>query len=435
FFEEYGSLSLDNLDINRLYSATIRANQTVSFNLRYRIDFLRTVFFTVAGTVTYEIRESPNVYGIVPYNPTLEHYNQTIDTSLINSGSYTVRFTATKEHYSEAIIDLNLIVEERVTLLNGNSRDPTNIIATIYVKDSVNFTFTFWDRDLDLLIEDLDIKSWSWWIGNTEQESGDLVFDTQNDYYVLDFDTETRAVGTYSVTIKFSKDNYQSKLATIALAISLRTMDYDLGDEFDDKIASVVKGKIITLSIELTDSTKGDIPLTGAKVVLEIGNDKLEFDEEDDGVYELEFDTKDYEAFFTSNTLTGTIKITRVDFEDEEVDITIVVEMEEVVEGVPTFYFLMVVSAIAAIVGSLATYRYIQVARIPTFVKKARKAKKAIKSGDKISEALLYPSKEEFMVKTLGAKYDALGLSLEDLLGLKGKGKTEDSLKKNGGMK
>ncbi|MHA1211588.1 MAG: LamG-like jellyroll fold domain-containing protein, partial [Candidatus Heimdallarchaeota archaeon] len=156
FFEEYGSLSLDNLDINTLYSATIRANQTVSFNLRFRIDFLRTVFFTVTGTVTYEIRESPNVYGIVPYNPTLEHYNQTIDTSLINSGSYTVRFTATKEHYSEAIIDLNLIVEERVTLLNGNSRDPTNIIATIYVKDSVNFTFTFWDRDLDLLIEDLD---------------------------------------------------------------------------------------------------------------------------------------------------------------------------------------------------------------------------------------------------------------------------------------
>ena len=95
----------------------------------------------------------------------------------------------------------------------------------------------------------------------------------------------------------------------------------------------------------------------------------------------------------------------------------------------------MVVAAIAAIVGSLGAYRYIQIARIPTFVKKARKVKKSIKSGDKVSEALMYPSKDEFMVKTLDAKYKALGLSLNDLLGLKGKGKTEDTLKKNGGVK
>ena len=81
------------------------------------------------------------------------------------------------------------------------------------------------------------------------------------------------------------------------------------------------------------------------------------------------------------------------------------------------------------------TYRYIQIARIPTFVKKARKVKKSIKSGDNISEALLYPSKEEYLVKTLGAKYGALGLSLDDLLGLKGKGKSDDTLKKNGGVK
>ena len=80
-------------------------------------------------------------------------------------------------------------------------------------------------------------------------------------------------------------------------------------------------------------------------------------------------------------------------------------------------------------------YKRQQIARIPTFVKKARKVKKSIKSGDKISEALLYPSKEEYMVKTLEAKYKALGLSLDDLIGLKGKEKSDDTLKKNGGVK
>ena len=63
------------------------------------------------------------------------------------------------------------------------------------------------------------------------------------------------------------------------------------------------------------------------------------------------------------------------------------------------FISLMIVSAIAAIVGSLATYKYIQIVRIPKFVKKARKIKKAIKSKEEVSESLLYTSKEDFMVK------------------------------------
>ena len=441
FFPGEGYIMLNNIpgfSKNIIIDTIFKTNVPIDFELSFIVSNFRTFTYGIKGTVTYEIKPTePLVTEQVPYSADLEYYEITIDTTVVDASSYIVEFSYNDpyQRYSPNTKDFNLIVEERITLLNGNSKKLTNIVNYIYVKDSVNFTFTFWDRDLDIPIEDLDTKSWTWWVGDTLQDSGNLVFDAQNDYFVLDFDTETRAVGTYSITIEFSKDNYQSKIVSITLVISLRTMDYDLGDEFDDKIANVVKGKIITLTIELTDSTRGDIPLTGAKVVLEIGDDELEFDEEDDGVYELEFDTKDYEAFFTSNTLTGTIKITREDYEDEEVDITIVIEMEEVVEGVPTFYFLMVVAAIAAIVGSLATYRYIQIARIPTFVKKARKVKKSIKSGDKISEALLYPTKEEFMVKTLGAKYDALGLSLEDLLGLKSKGKTDDSLKKNGGVK
>ena len=91
-----------------------------------------------------------------------------------------------------------------------------------------------------------------------------------------------------------------------------------------------------------------------------------------------------------------------------------------------------------AIVGSLATYKYIQIARIPTFVKKARKIKKAIKANDEVSESLLYPSKEEYMVKTLENRYNSLGVSLADLLGVKIKKKKiisdkSDSIEKDGG--
>ncbi len=77
----------------------------------------------------------------------------------------------------------------------------------------------------------------------------------------------------------------------------------------------------------------------------------------------------------------------------------------------------MIVGAIIAVVGSLVAYRQIQRARIPTFVKKTREMSKNIKGRKTISDSLLYPSKEEYVIKKLGDKWEALGLSLEEISG------------------
>jgi hypothetical protein len=81
----------------------------------------------------------------------------------------------------------------------------------------------------------------------------------------------------------------------------------------------------------------------------------------------------------------------------------------------------MVIIGVGAVAGSLATYRYIQVARIPDFIKKSRAIKKEIKGGKSISEKNLYPSKEEFIAEMYGDDWEQLGLSLEEKLGLQGK--------------
>ena len=193
----------------------------------------------------------------------------------------------------------------------------------------------------------------------------------------------------------------------------------------------------VKLEIELLDETRGNIPLTGAKVVLDIGGEEYEFDEDDPGIYTYTFDTEEFEAFFTSQTLTGEISIKKVNFTSEEIDITIVVEMEEISEGVPTFYFIMVVAAITAVVGSLVSYRIIQQARIPKHVKRLREVKKKIKARDSIPKSLLVPSKEEFIVKQLGEAYSILGVSLEEILGIKDKkskasSEIKDSIKQKG---
>jgi hypothetical protein len=87
---------------------------------------------------------------------------------------------------------------------------------------------------------------------------------------------------------------------------------------------------------------------------------------------------------------------------------------------------------VGAVVGSLGTYRYIQVAKIPGFVKDVRKIKKTIKAGTIIPESLVYPYKKEKMAEIVGDKWKAIGLSLEQILGIESKkGKTLPEIKED----
>ncbi|MBY9003823.1 MAG: hypothetical protein KGD73_07615, partial [Candidatus Lokiarchaeota archaeon] len=139
------------------------------------------------------------------------------------------------------------------------------------------------------------------------------------------------------------------------------------------------------------------------------------------GIYEYSFSTSDIEAFFAAQVINGEIIITKDNFTSQTVSVNILINMTEIFPGFPMFYFLMIIGALVAVVGSLVAYRQIQRARIPTFVKKASAMKKEIKGRKSISESLLYPSKEEYIVKKLGDKWNMLGLSLESILGLEDK--------------
>ena len=122
-------------------------------------------------------------------------------------------------------------------------------------------------------------------------------------------------------------------------------------------------------------------------------------------------------------TITGTIYMVKENHETTTISVTIVIKMPEIFPGMPTFYFLMIVGAIAAVTVSLVTYRTVLRRRIPTFVKKARAVRKAIESKGKIGDSLLYPPKNALTVKLLGERWTSLGLSLEDVLGVEGKKK------------
>jgi len=168
----------------------------------------------------------------------------------------------------------------------------------------------------------------------------------------------------------------------------------------------------------LVDTTRGNIPLTRARVVLEIGDEEYKFDEDEPGIYTYTFSTEEIDAFYTSQTFTGQIIIKAVNFTSEEIDITIVVTMEEVFPDMPTFYFIMLVAIIAGTLGALVSYRTIQQARIPKHVKKIRLVKKKIRARDSIPRISIL-TKEQMIMKQFGGAWKDLDLSLEDTLGIK----------------
>jgi hypothetical protein len=156
--------------------------------------------------------------------------------------------------------------------------------------------------------------------------------------------------------------------------------------------------------------------LNNCEVFLMLQGNRYDFTPNGDGTYTVSINDLP-EAFFASIPLSGQITINLDNYESEFIDVTINVGMVEIFPGFPMFYFLMLVGAIVAVVGSLVAYRQIQRARIPTFVKKTRAMSKNIKGKKSISDSLLYPSKEEYIIKKLGDKWEMLDLSLEEILG------------------
>ncbi|MFX1325337.1 MAG: hypothetical protein ACFE8N_10285, partial [Promethearchaeota archaeon] len=307
----------------------------------------------------------------------------------------------------------------RLTLINGDSKIYREL-KFIYIKDTFNFTFLFTDALTGARITDLTTQSFIWEKydidGNvTANGEGTLIQDTDGSL-VLDFDSEIRAVGDYLLIVNLEKDNYEYKNAMILLTIKTRFFSYLLGNNFRNYQISVVKGRSIPIQINLTDPTQGGIPLLNASVKLLIDGIEYQFIETGNGMYSFNFPTNNINAFFTSKTLTGVINITREDYFSEEFIITITVEMEEIFPGMPMFYFLIIIFAILATVGSIVGYRVYKHATIPTFVKNVRQMQKEIKSGKSISESLLYQTKEVFVGEIVRDKWGSIGLSLGDIL-------------------
>ena len=361
------------------------------------------------------IQEDP----IHPGYYTFEFNTSTAPTT----AQYGIEITMSLENYTKSFLTAYVQILPRLTEINGTTK-LKHVSKNVWVKDAYNFTFEYNDttNDNNFRVGALETAVYNWYKLDTDgsplgepSEDVALDYDSVNKLYILDFDTENLTIGDYVLFITLQKNNYEARIAFVNLEIKLRTIDstVDVGGQ-----VSVVKGADVVITIDLKDISRDNIALESAIVTLTIEGTAYTFTPIGNGIYKLIFPTTNINAFFGAVTLTGSITISKEDYVPQTLSITVVVGMDEIFPGMPMFYFLMIAGAIVAVVGSLVVSRAIRQAKIPRFVKRVREMKSNIQGRKSISESLLYPSKNEYIVKKLGEKWEELGIDLGDILGI-----------------
>ncbi|MFX1552861.1 MAG: hypothetical protein ACFFBV_02960, partial [Promethearchaeota archaeon] len=432
----YKSIIIQAVPTNiKYYDYSLTELTDKSFSVIYRetvnvtVDYINnnTGFSLIDALITYEWKYGSGTLNDDPLHADM-YYFEFDSSPAPEDKDYIIYIRATLTNFST--IDDSIIVSilPRPTAINGATH--YQISPDIYIYDSKYYFFEYNDTLLDITIGNLDVASYNWYrldedgnpLSGPGNEGSGVLLPAANNQYMLDFDTKSKEVGEYSIFITMQKNNYEVRNAFISLTINKRPISMDLYSNgvLRTRI-SIVQGSSINFSAVLTDKLNGSA-LIGANVTLQINGDNYILDPVlgSPGTYQYIFSTSHINTFFMPQTLTGQIIIELDNYEIDPEPITVVVNMPEIF-GIPTFYFLMIVISVAAVVGSLIAYRTIQRARIPTFVKKTRQMKKNIKGEKTISDSVLYPIKEEYIVKKLGDKWEAIGLSLDDIMGVKKK--------------
>jgi len=367
--------------------------------------------------ITYYVFQAPEIFGTLTWYGYGGLYKFEVDsTDFLGTGEYDLIISAILQNYEPKTISHEITILEIRTLLN----DSISVFQSenVYFGETEVFYFNYTEATSGIGLSGAETASFDWEkqdaLGNRIGGGYDVpLTNVQDGIYALDFDTETLDIATYIFDITIKKDNYEDRRATLYLYITNRDFT-----PIEKRKYEVVSGKSLTITLNITDfKTHEQLDIDTAYVTF---RGQIFNFTGSGGIYTARI-TNIPDAFIMPETILGTITIMRENYTTLEIHITVEVLMVEIFPGMPLFYFLMIIVAVGAVAGSLVTYRYVQQRRIPTFVKKAREMRSNIKGRKSISDSLLYPSKEEYIVKRLGDKWEMLGLSLEDIIGIESK--------------
>ncbi|MFX0134995.1 MAG: hypothetical protein ACFFDN_15245 [Candidatus Hodarchaeota archaeon] len=158
-------------------------------------------------------------------------YTLDFDTETKMPGFYLLILTMKKTNYQQQFFIINLEIKKIPVSINGTASN-ISISESILFSNAFNITFEINNTITNQRISDLDQAFYFWYSADSNgnpisdpSENFNLI-KTSDDYYVLDFNTETRSVGYYLIVVCFYKINYEHRNATILLKINSTSGTY-----------------------------------------------------------------------------------------------------------------------------------------------------------------------------------------------------------------
>ncbi len=405
---------------SKKYFTSVYFGRDLNITMRY--------FDSSSGTIL-----SPDIYefyweddsgtlsgNLIPDNAHLNYWVLPFESIYATeSREYSIRITIGLENHSiKDEYEFFITVLAKHTEVNGSSRVTPKFEASIWIREQVLYYFEYNDSDDSVRLGSLDEFSAEVYY---EDEDGNETFvlttlldENTEKIHVLDVGTGDLSAGTYNIYIAFKKTQFISKTVIFTLNVLKRP----IYTGYEEIFKSIEQGAAYRITLNLTDPSNSSIPITGARIYM-IGNfGNLSFTEaQTPGIYYLDFPTSRYDTFFSPITIKGKIYMEKELHQTTEISVILTIEMPKV-GGIPTFYLIIIIGAVVAIFGSLGGYRYIQVRRIPKFIKKGKALIKTIESKGSLSKSMGYPSKGEFLVKMFEERWKIHDISLRNKLGV-----------------
>jgi hypothetical protein len=390
------------------------------------------------ATVTYQVNGYEHINGILSEGTPGVYTINLNSTVFPNSGEYTITIFASREYFSPNSTIFLIEINDLYTQINGSASIIEEI--DIYKSEHELFYFEYSVRrgDIDSLIFDIlgnisdATYEWEYRDNSSMSGIGILQFNPVTGLYKIDFETETLPIGTYVLTVLLNEPNYIARVAIITLNVNPLLVHYEFLDDVEidteDNLLmhSIKQGDVFQITITLTEDLNGSS--MSDVTVLWQGDDGEtgDFIHIGNGVYEYNL-TGDVDAFIQQQTINGKILISATDHQSFNITAQIIVEMPEIFEGMPTFYFVLILGFVAVIVVSLGGYKYVQQARIPIFIKKCDKIVKDLRKNRKIdAESLVTEIKEEILIQMYGEDWEFFGLDFKDSIGYTEKKREQD---------
>jgi len=239
-------------------------------------------------------------------------------------------------------------------------------------------------------------------------------------------------LGNFTLSITAFKENYSVSTTSIDFFVDKKPINYTLSENIRGTVFSTPQNIPVSIALSLFDVVH-QTTLSGATIEVIFEGETYSFHEDPDnlGIYTVNFNNTMLLGVIPDQAYQVEIEIIKTNYTTEEFILSLDIGLPvDPLLGIPYTYWILIGTILAIVVGAFGTFKYVQYRRIPEFIKKLNKVKKAIKRKKSISETITTETKIEYMVNSLGKKWDKLGINLKEVMGI-----SEKDIKEIGDIK